>query len=73
RIKRPLNAFMLYRKVYQRHAEDHYTINDHRLVSKICGASWALEPEHIRTKYQQWADVERTNHSKTWPEYKFSP
>ncbi|KAH8749556.1 hypothetical protein F5883DRAFT_367373, partial [Diaporthe sp. PMI_573] len=49
------------------------TINDHRLVSKICGASWALEPEHIRTKYHQWADVERTNHSKTWPEYKFSP
>jgi hypothetical protein len=35
--------------------------------------SWALEPEHIRTKYHQWADVERTNHSKTWPEYKFSP
>jgi hypothetical protein len=73
RIKRPLNAFMLYRRVYQKVVEDYYNINDHCLVSQLCGASWGLEPEYIRRMYTDWADVERANHAKTWPEYKFSP
>jgi hypothetical protein len=73
RIKRPLNAFMLYRKVYQKHVKKHFTINNHRFVSQLCGASWALEPGYIRRKYTEWAMVERDNHAKTWPGYKFSP
>jgi hypothetical protein len=39
KVKRPLNAFMLYRKVYQKHIKKHYAINNHRLVSQLCGAS----------------------------------
>jgi hypothetical protein len=64
---------MLYRKVYHNHVKKHYIINNHRVVSQLCGASWALEPENIRVKYAQLASVERDNHAETWPEYKFSP
>jgi hypothetical protein len=73
KVKRPLNAFMLYRKVYQKHVKKHYAINNHRLVSQLCGASWALEPECVQKEYTKWANVERDHHTKTWPEYKFSP
>lgn len=73
RIKRPLNAFMFYRKVYHKHIKKHFTISNHRVVSQLCGASWGLESTYIRRKYTEWAMVEHDNHAKTWPAYKFSP
>ena len=73
KIKRPLNAFMLYRKAYQDHLKKHYTLANNRLISQVCGASWTLEPEPIRTKFVELARVERAKHTETWPEYKFSP
>ncbi|KAH8776291.1 high mobility group box domain-containing protein, partial [Diaporthe sp. PMI_573] len=71
-IKRPSNAFILYRKVYQKQVKEYYNIRDHCTVSQVCGASWGLEPEYIRRMYMDWADVESANHAKTWPGYKFS-
>ncbi|KAK2611351.1 hypothetical protein N8I77_004697 [Diaporthe amygdali] len=73
KIKRPMNAFMLYRKAYQGRTKEHCTQNNHQLVSQVCGDSWPLEPEHIRNKFTEWARIERENHAKTWPEYKFAP
>ncbi|KAI3393816.1 hypothetical protein diail_3592 [Diaporthe ilicicola] len=73
KIKRPMNAFMLYRKAYQGRTKEHCTQNNHQLVSQVCGDSWPLEPDHIRSQFTEWARIERENHAKTWPEYKFAP
>lgn len=73
RIKRPMNSFMLYRKAFQNHTKAYCEHNNHQVVSRVCGASWDQEPEHIRKQFGDWAKLERTNHQKAHPGYKFSP
>ncbi|EAQ90810.1 hypothetical protein CHGG_02745 [Chaetomium globosum CBS 148.51] len=73
RIKRPMNAFMLYRKAYQQRAKEWASQHNHQIVSRVCGMSWPLEPEHIRLQFKAWADTERDNHQKAHPNYKFTP
>lgn len=73
RIKRPMNAFMLYRKAYQNLAKSICTQNNHQIVSQVCGDAWPLEPEHIREQFNEWAKIEKENHIKAHPNYKFTP
>ncbi|KAK4245649.1 hypothetical protein C7999DRAFT_42869 [Corynascus novoguineensis] len=73
RVKRPMNAFMLYRKAYQQRAKEWASQHNHQIVSRVCGLSWPLEPEHIRQQFKSWADTERDNHQKAHPNYKFTP
>lgn len=73
RIKRPMNSFMLYRKAFQNHTKAYCEHNNHQVVSRVCGASWDQEPEHIRKQFGDWAKLERANHQKAHPGYKFSP
>ncbi|AEO65762.1 uncharacterized protein THITE_2154193 [Thermothielavioides terrestris NRRL 8126] len=73
RVKRPMNAFMLYRKAYQQRAKEWASQHNHQIVSRVCGMSWPLEPEHIRQQFKLWADIERDNHQKAHPNYKFTP
>jgi hypothetical protein len=73
RVKRPMNAFMLYRKAYQQRAKEWASQHNHQIVSRVCGMSWPLEPEHIRQQFKSWADTERDNHQKAHPNYKFAP
>ncbi|KAK3989194.1 hypothetical protein QBC44DRAFT_89835 [Cladorrhinum sp. PSN332] len=73
KIKRPMNAFMLYRKAYQQRAKEWASQHNHQVVSRVCGSSWPLEPEQIRTQFKTWADIERDNHQKAHPNYKFTP
>jgi hypothetical protein len=73
KIKRPMNAFMLYRKAYQNLAKNLCTQNNHQLVSKICGGGWPVEPDHIREQFNEWAKIERANHQLAHPGYKFTP
>ncbi|KAK4128319.1 hypothetical protein N657DRAFT_585182 [Parathielavia appendiculata] len=73
RVKRPMNAFMLYRKAYQQRAKEWASQHNHQIVSRVCGLSWPLEPEHIRQQFKAWADLERDNHQKAHPNYKFTP
>ncbi|KZL80968.1 hmg box protein [Colletotrichum incanum] len=73
RIKRPMNAFMLYRKAYQNLAKGLCTQNNHQVVSQVCGSGWPLEPEHVRDQFNEWAKEERANHQKAHPGYKFTP
>ncbi|KAF5663965.1 mating type protein 1-2 [Fusarium heterosporum] len=72
-IKRPMNAFMLYRKAYQEVAKTQCAQNNHQHVSKICGAAWVMEPAHIKEAFDQWARTERVNHQQAHPGYKFTP
>ncbi|KAL2178599.1 uncharacterized protein P884DRAFT_240539 [Thermothelomyces heterothallicus CBS 202.75] len=73
RVKRPMNAFMLYRKAYQQRAKEWASQHNHQVVSRVCGLSWPLEPEHVRQQFKLWADTERDNHQKAHPNYKFTP
>jgi hypothetical protein len=73
RVKRPMNAFMLYRKAYQQRAKEWASQHNHQIVSRVCGMSWPLEPEHVRQQFKSWADTERDNHQKAHPNYKFTP
>ncbi|KAK3362853.1 hypothetical protein B0T25DRAFT_20230 [Lasiosphaeria hispida] len=73
RVKRPMNAFMLYRKAYQQRAKELASQHNHQIVSRVCGSSWPLEPESVRAQFKQWADTERENHQKAHPDYKFKP
>ncbi|KAJ2899719.1 HMG-box protein STE11 [Zalerion maritima] len=73
KIKRPMNAFMLYRKAYQNVAKEWCTHNNHQVVSQVCGDSWPLEPTHIREQFSEWARIERDNHQLAHPGYKFAP
>ncbi|KKF93603.1 HMG-box protein STE11 [Ceratocystis platani] len=72
KVKRPMNAFMLYRKAYQKLAKTACSQNNHQYVSQICGDSWAIEPMSVRDRFNAWAVTERVNHNAAHPEYKFS-
>lgn len=73
KVKRPMNAFMLYRKAYQNRAKDWCSQHNHQIVSQVCGDSWPLEPDSIRAQFTEWAKLERDNHQKAHPSYKFTP
>ena len=73
KIKRPMNSFMLYRKAYQHRTKDWCLQNNHQVVSQVCGDSWPLEPEEVKEQFNEWARIERINHQKAHPDYKFTP
>lgn len=71
KIKRPMNAFMLYRKAYQKIALEKCGQINQQMVSKVCGDSWLLEPNHIRVQFKEWAKTDRDSHQKAYPHYRF--
>lgn len=73
RIPRPMNSFMLYRSAYAERCKIWCTQNNHQVVSTVCGESWALEPPEVKQLYADYAQVERENHAKAHPDYRFSP
>jgi len=73
KIKRPMNAFMMYRKAYQDRAKKWCKQHNHQVVSQVCGESWGLEPEAEKKPFDDWAKKERENHHIAHPEYKFTP
>ncbi|KAI1870039.1 hypothetical protein JX265_006209 [Neoarthrinium moseri] len=73
KIKRPMNAFMLYRKAWQNRIKAWQTNDNHQGVSKVAGDGWPLESDELRQQYTDWATQERDMHSKAFPDYKFMP
>ena len=72
-ITRPMNSFMLYRSAYAERTKQWCTQNNHQVVSSVSGESWPMEPEKVREKYNELARIERENHARAHPSYKFSP
>ena len=72
-VKRPSNSFILYRSAYADRARNFQKSANHQVVSSLAGESWAMEPPEIRKQYDIWAKIERENHAKAFPEYKFQP
>ncbi|KAK3669504.1 hypothetical protein LTR78_010605 [Recurvomyces mirabilis] len=72
-VTRPMNSFMLYRSCYAERTKAWCTQNNHQVVSSVSGESWPMEPTEVRQQFEEWARIERENHAKAHPEYKFSP
>lgn len=72
-ITRPMNSFMLYRSAYAERTKQWCTQNNHQVVSSVSGESWPMEPATVREKYNELAKIERENHARAHPSYKFSP
>lgn len=73
KIKRPSNSFMLYRSAYGDRVKALYPQNNHQIISRICGASWKMETPEITEKFKAYYEMEKENHAKAHPTYKFSP
>ncbi|KAI1640759.1 hypothetical protein F4809DRAFT_661726 [Biscogniauxia mediterranea] len=73
RIRRPLNAFMLYRKSYQGPAKLWSDESNHQNISKTCGASWRMETPQVRDRFAAFAAMELDNHRLAFPDYKYTP
>ena len=72
-IKRPSNSFILYRSAYADRARAWEKSPNHQKISSLAGESWAMEPPEIRKQFDAWAKIERDNHAKAFPDYKFQP
>jgi hypothetical protein len=72
-VTRPMNSFMLYRSCYAERTKAWCVQNNHQVVSSVSGESWPMEPAEVRQQFEEWARIERENHAKAHPEYKFSP
>ncbi|EHA26655.1 hypothetical protein ASPNIDRAFT_35925 [Aspergillus niger ATCC 1015] len=73
KVARPMNSFMLYRSAYADRTKQWFAQNNHQVVSEAAGDSWRLESPEIRQKYELLANIEKSNHLKAHPGYKFSP
>ena len=72
-VTRPMNSFMLYRSAFAERTKIWCLQNNHQVVSSVSGESWPMEPSAIREQYNEYARIERDNHQKAHPGYKFSP
>ena len=72
-VTRPMNSFMLYRSAYAERTKMWCLQNNHQIVSSVSGESWPMEPPEVREQYNEYARIERDNHQKAHPGYKFSP
>jgi HMG (high mobility group) box len=73
KVPRPMNSFMLYRSAYAERVKEYCKEGNHQIISQITGSSWAMEPQAIKELYEKYADIDRQNHSKAHPDYKFAP
>ncbi|KAI0047657.1 hypothetical protein FA95DRAFT_1204267 [Auriscalpium vulgare] len=73
-VKRPPNAFILYRSyIWATRRISSLVERDHRFISMITGRSWqGLELEQ-RNKWKFLANWARERHMERYPDYKYSP
>lgn len=73
KVSRPMNSFMLYRSAYTDRIKALFHLNNHQEVSRASGKSWGMETPLVRTKYEELANIEKDNHCRAHPHYKFAP
>lgn len=72
-VKRPMNAFLLYRAAFTELALWWLEQKDYEMVSIVVGLSWNMEAERVKDKYKSLANLEKRHHMKAHPQYKFRP
>ena len=72
KIRRPMNAFMIFSKRHRSLVHQHYPSQDNRTVSKVLGEWWyALKPEHKQKYYDLALEVKKA-HFEAYPEWKWT-
>jgi hypothetical protein len=73
KIPRPSNSFVMYRSAYADRVMKWASKNNHQNVSVITGSSWQIESETVRRFYMNCADIDKANHLKAFPGWKYNP
>ena len=73
KVKRPRNAFILYRSSRKDHIMKQLGSRDNQHVSKSAAAMWKNETEAVRKQYQDLALQEAARHREEHPDYKYQP
>ncbi|KAJ2997458.1 hypothetical protein HDV02_005499 [Globomyces sp. JEL0801] len=59
KVKKPMNAFFVYRKQMRQKITQIYQLTKSQDISRIAGQSWALEPEHVKRHFYHLALLEQ--------------
>ena len=73
KMSRPMNAFILYHKAVSERAKRYGNVESHQVISKITGASWQVESDEVKKRFNQLAELEKGHHAAAFPDYKYSP
>jgi hypothetical protein len=73
KVPRPSNSFVCYRSAYADRVMKWASKNNHQNVSVITGSSWQIEDETVRRFYMNCADIDKANHLKAFPGWKYNP
>jgi hypothetical protein len=71
RIRRPMNAFMIFSKRHRAMVHQQHPNQDNRTVSKILGEWWYALKTDEKTKYHELASEVKEAHFKAHPEWKW--
>ncbi|KYN27055.1 PREDICTED: transcription factor Sox-11-like [Trachymyrmex cornetzi] len=73
RIKRPMNAFMVWSQMRRREICEKQPDMHNAEISKSLGKEWKLLPETEKKPYREEAERLRKMHQKEYPNYKYRP
>ncbi|CAG8511420.1 1783_t:CDS:1, partial [Gigaspora margarita] len=72
-VRRPQNAFILYRNNKQSDVIAQNKNITNAEVSKVISKMWKNENEEIKLQWQKLADIEKLKHMKAHPNYVYKP
>ncbi|KAI1181445.1 hypothetical protein F5B17DRAFT_452400 [Nemania serpens] len=74
KISRPVNPFILYRRAYYLHAKALCKSGcTAQTLSRMIGASYRSEDKTVKDQFARYAEIEKEQHYRYFPNYKFSP
>ncbi|KAI6369159.1 hypothetical protein MCOR25_004513 [Pyricularia grisea] len=73
KIRRPRNAFILYRTHHQAKILAENPCLPNPEISKIIGFQWRDEPESVKETWKRLAEEDKRKHARLYPNYKFQP
>ncbi|KAF7729467.1 hypothetical protein EC973_004447 [Apophysomyces ossiformis] len=73
KIPRPMNCFMIYRRIKQSEIVAHCPGSNHRDLSKIIAKWWNEATEEEKAPYKELARHEKAKHALLYPDYKYAP
>ncbi|XP_067454725.1 transcription factor 7-like isoform X1 [Thunnus thynnus] len=68
-VKKPPNAFMLYRREQRFNVVTQYNITDSAMINKILGEKWKSLSKEEQSKYYNEAEIEKQQHLLQHPEW----
>ena len=73
RIKRPKNAFILFRLSKADEIRKSMGTSFNPDVSKAASQMWNASPKHVKDQFYAMAEAEKQRHAEKYPDYKYKP